>query len=182
MPSHGIHIASASASHRRVLPSMSENKNATVPEGRAAFFTVAGLPFPLSGYAPGGWPNRLFAYVASGSLLEQPAWRARRQAPRDFDVEGLEELCELVADGVRATSKLLGNVRIALALAQQREHFAFRRRDALERNAVDIFESEIRRAIQLFGQGAILRAARSSHRLSCVASSRPIAHNAARHP
>ena len=49
-------------------------------------------------------------------------------------VERLEELGELVADGVRATSKLLGNVRIALALAQQREHFALRRRNALERN------------------------------------------------
>jgi hypothetical protein len=35
-----------------------------------------------------------------------------------LDVESLEELRELVADGVRATSKLLGNVRVTLALAQ----------------------------------------------------------------
>jgi hypothetical protein len=35
-----------------------------------------------------------------------------------LDVESLEELRELVADGVRATSQLLGNVGVTLTLTQ----------------------------------------------------------------
>ena len=114
---------------------MSENKNATVPVGRAKLSTGAqvqreAVTLPL-----------FDAGLTVFSLVSRQArdWDDLLGEHRDefrtaLHVERLEKLGELIADGMRAASELLGNLGIALAFTEQLEHFALCRWNALERN------------------------------------------------
>src|SRR6202042_3726496 len=84
-----------------------------------------------SGHPQSG--KRLVVLAAQKSVDRHDRLRKHgHQLGPALDVEGLEELRELIADGVRAASELSRDFGVPPAGANELEHLALRRRDSIE--------------------------------------------------